>query len=76
MGVLTEIPDKKLITDKGKIIVNPAFDTVLEIQRLYKEEDLTDFEKVEQALKNADKKQLEFTPVFSWRKSKTHGRDK
>ena len=46
MGVLTEIPDKKLITDKGKIIVNPAFDTVLEIQRLYKEEDLTDFEKV------------------------------
>ena len=51
MGVLTEIPDKKLITDKGKIIVNPAFDTVLEIQRLYKEEDLTDFEKVEQALK-------------------------
>lgn len=51
MGVLTEIPDKKLITDKGKIIVNSAFDTVLEIQRLYKEEDLTDFEKVEQALK-------------------------
>ena len=51
MGVLTEIPNKKLITDKGKIIVNPAFDTVLEIQRLYKEEDLTDFEKVEQALK-------------------------
>lgn len=51
MGVLTEIPNKKLITDKGKIIVNPAFDTVLEIQRLYKEEDLTDFEKIEQALK-------------------------
>lgn len=51
MGVLTEIPDKKLITDKGKIIVNPAFDTVIEIQRLYKEEDLTDFEKIEQALK-------------------------
>lgn len=51
MGVLTEIPNKKLITDKGKIIVNPAFDTVLEIQRLYKEEDLTDFEKIEQSLK-------------------------
>ena len=51
MSVLTEIPDNRIVTDRGKIIVNPAFNIVLEIQRLYREEDLTDYEKVEQALK-------------------------
>lgn len=51
MGVLTEIPDSHLATDKGKIVVNPAFDIVLEIQRLYREEELSDSEKIEQALK-------------------------
>lgn len=50
MGVLTEIPDSCVVTNRGKIIVNPAFDTVLEIQRLYLEDSLTDYEKVEQAL--------------------------
>ena len=50
MSVLTEIPDNRIVTDRGKILVNPAFDIVLEIQRLYREEDLTDYEKVEQAL--------------------------
>lgn len=51
MGFLTEIPRRELITSKGKLIVNPAFDTILEIQKLYREEGLTDYEKAEQALR-------------------------
>lgn len=51
MGVLTEIPDNKIITPKGKIIVNPAFDYVLEIQKLYREEELGKYEKMDQALR-------------------------
>lgn len=50
MCVLTEIPEYEIHTPKGKIKVNPAFDTVLEIQKLYQEDDITDFEKVNQAL--------------------------
>lgn len=50
MGVLTEIPDNRLLTDKGRLVINPAFDTVLEIQKLYLEDTLTDFEKIDQAL--------------------------
>lgn len=50
MGVLTEIPDNRLLTDKGRLIVNPAFDTVLEIQKLYLEDTMTGFEKIDQAL--------------------------
>ena len=48
--VLTDIPDNRIMTEKGKIIVNPAFDVVLEIQKLYLEDCLTDYEKIEQAL--------------------------
>ncbi len=51
MGVLTEIQDNRIVTDKGQIVVNPAFDAVLEIQKLYLEDLLTDYEKAEQALK-------------------------
>lgn len=51
MGVLTDIPDNRFLTDKGRLIINPAFDTVLEIQKLYLEDTLTDFEKIEQALR-------------------------
>lgn len=51
MGVLTDIPDNTIITPKSKFLINPAFDIVLEIQKLYKEECLTDYEKAEQALK-------------------------
>lgn len=51
MGVLTEIQDNRIVTDKGQIVVNPAFDAVLEIQKLYLEDLLTDYEKGEQALK-------------------------
>lgn len=50
MGVLTEIPDNRLLTEKGRLTINPAFDTVLEIQKLYLEDTMTDFEKVDQAL--------------------------
>lgn len=51
MGVLTDIPCNKVITDKSKFVINPAYDTVLEVQKLYKEDTLTGFEKIDQALK-------------------------
>ena len=50
MGVLTEIPSYRICTDKGRFDINPAFDIILEVQRLYKEESLTDYEKIQQAL--------------------------
>ena len=50
MGVLTDIPDNRIHTGKGWLVINPAFDTVLEIQKLYKEEGLTEYEKTGQAL--------------------------
>lgn len=46
----TEIA-KEPITDKSKFVINPAYDTVLEVQKLYKEDTLTEFEKIDQALK-------------------------
>lgn len=51
MGYLTELTSNKMHTRKGMIVVNPAFDIVLEIQKLYQEEELSDFEKADQALK-------------------------
>ena len=51
MGVLTDLQDNQIITNRGKIIVNPAFDIVLETQKLYLEESLTDYEKAEKALR-------------------------
>ena len=51
MGVLTDIPCNKVITDKSKFVINPAYDTVLEVQKLYKEDTLTEFEKIDQVLK-------------------------
>ena len=51
MSVLTEIQRNCIVTNRGKIVVNPAFDTVLEIQKLYREDSLTDYEKAEQALR-------------------------
>lgn len=50
MCVLTEIPEYEIHTPRGKVKVNPAFDTVLEIQKLYQEKEITDLEKVNQAL--------------------------
>lgn len=50
MGVLTDLQDNQIITNRGKIIVNPAFDIVLETQKLYLEDSLTDYEKAERRL--------------------------
>nr|DAV45403.1 MAG TPA: hypothetical protein [Caudoviricetes sp.] len=50
MGVLTEIPDCKIYTSKCRLSVNPAFNYVLDIQKLYKEDCLTDLEKIDTAL--------------------------
>ena len=51
MGYLTEIVDNTILTPKSKIVVNPAFDIVLEVQKLFKEDGITEYEKVSQALK-------------------------
>lgn len=51
MGVLTEVPDSSICTPKSRFVINPAFDIVLEIQNLYREEGLTDYEKIDQALR-------------------------
>lgn len=50
MGVLTEIPHNRIRMKKCWFQINPAFDVVLEVQRLYREEGLSDCEKAEQAL--------------------------
>ena len=66
MGCLTEIDDNKIVTSKGRIVVNPAFDIVLETQKLYREDGLTDFEKADQALRMLVKNNWNlklFTPV-------------
>ena len=51
MNILTEAQNNLICTSKGKLVVNPAFDVVLEIQNLYRESELTDFEKINCALK-------------------------
>ena len=50
MGVLTETPDCKIYTNMCGLSVNPAFNYVLDIQKLYKEDCLTDLEKIDAAL--------------------------
>lgn len=50
MGFLTDIPVTMITTCKSKIEVVPAFDSVLEIQKLFREEDLTERDKLETAL--------------------------
>lgn len=51
MGFLTEYQTETVTLGKVKFLINPAFDAVLEVQRLFSEEDLTERDKVEQALK-------------------------
>lgn len=51
MGFLTEYQTSTVALGKLKFLINPAFDAVLEVQRLFSEEDLTERDKVEQALK-------------------------
>lgn len=50
MGFLTEYQTSTVMLGKKRFLINPAFDTVLEAQRLFAEEELTDHDKVEQAL--------------------------
>lgn len=50
MGFLTDIPQTYLVTSKGKLAVNPAFDLVLEAQKLFKEGTLSEMEKIDTAL--------------------------
>lgn len=50
MGFLTEIHDNAILTKHGKIIINPAFDIVLEIQRLLKDTDLKEVDKINTTL--------------------------
>lgn len=51
MGFLTEEMDDVVEYGGYKFLINPAFDIVLEIQNLYKEEELTDMDKLNQALR-------------------------
>lgn len=50
MGFLTEYQTSTVTLGKIRFLINPAFDIVLEIQRLFAEEELTEHDKVEQAL--------------------------
>ena len=51
MGFLTDIPATRIPTDKAAVFVIPAFDVVLEVQQLFREEKLTEWEKLDTALK-------------------------
>ena len=51
MGFLVEAITDSVEYSGRKYRVNPAFDTILEIQRLYREEELDDIDKVNQALR-------------------------
>lgn len=51
MGFLTDIPATWIPTDKAAVFVIPAFDVVLEVQQLFREEKLTEWEKLDTALK-------------------------
>ncbi len=58
MNCLVEKPPKYLYYMNRKYSLQCSFDNVLEVQRLYKEENLTDYEKAEQALKMLVNNQL------------------
>lgn len=51
MGFLTEPIEEVVVYQKRKYWVNAAFDTVLQVQSLFKEEELSDIVKLQQALK-------------------------
>lgn len=50
MGFLTEVPVTEIATGKAKISVSPSFDIVLEIQKLFHESGLTEYDKLNAAL--------------------------
>ncbi len=72
MGVLTEIPSYRICTDKGRFDINPAFDIVLEVQRLYKEESLTDYEKIRAGVEYVGSKQVESQVIETGRTVEDH----
>lgn len=51
MGFLTDIPVTRITTNKADITVIPAFDIVLKVQHLFREERLTERDKLETSLK-------------------------
>lgn len=51
MGFLVESLNNNVEYNGRIYSVNPAFDTILEIQRLYREEELSDIDKLNQALR-------------------------
>lgn len=51
MGFLTEPIEDVAVYKRKKYLINSAFDTVLKIQKLFKEEELSELIKVHQALK-------------------------
>lgn len=51
MGFLTACHDNEVEIGKFKFFVNPAFDIVLQVQELFAEEELSEQDKVEQALR-------------------------
>lgn len=51
MGFLTEPLEDIVMVGRQSFLINSAFDIILEIQRLYREENLTDLDKMEQALR-------------------------
>ncbi|MFI3172421.1 MAG: Gp15 family bacteriophage protein [Eubacteriales bacterium] len=58
MNFLIEKPAEHLCYLNRKYSLQCSFDNVLEVQRLYKEQELTDYEKVEQALSMLVKNQM------------------
>lgn len=50
MSFITEIPVETVLFEGKKYKVNPAFDVILDIQRLYKENELSAVDKLETAL--------------------------
>lgn len=65
MGFLTEQPIDKIIVGGQRFKINPAFDVVLEVQRLYREEELNDLDKLDQALRMfvANKRRLKVLSI-------------
>lgn len=50
MGFLTDIPVTQINTRKAKVTVSSSFDTVLEIQKLFRDESLTEIDKLNTSL--------------------------
>lgn len=51
MGFLTDIPSQIIRTNRSRITVMPSFDNVLGVQKLFREEELNEYEKINTALR-------------------------